>query len=497
MSNSLSKSRFVSGTQCEKKLFFDVYRKDLKPAVAPTQQALFDMGHALGRLAQEVFPNGLDASEGMNGKWSIAIDRTRQWIEKGEPTIYEAAFSIPGGFAALDILHHTQSERWAIEVKSSGGVKEYHITDASFQYYVMKKAGFPPDKVFLMHVNSDYIKQGPLSPSELFHLEDITDQVLANQPAVALKHTELLNMLNRGEEPQKQIGPHCNDPFDCDYKSHCWAGLPAKNVFDLYSARGKDWELYKKGIHALTDIPDNYELNHRQRLQVRGIKLGESHIDLDNIKEFLVGIQGPLYFFDFETINPVIPVLNATSPFEQTPFQYSLHETDIDGQLVAHKEFLADPASFTNPSATDPRRSLIEQLKKDIGPNGSIIAYNAAFEIGVLKRLAIAFPEHESFLESIIDRFVDLLIPFRKAWYYLPAMGGSASIKDVLPAIAPEFSYKDLPINNGGQASETFLLMINDGVKEDHAKIRTDMLAYCERDSLGMVIIYRHLRELS
>jgi len=110
--------------------------------------------------------------------------------------------------------------------------------------------------------------------------------------------------------------------------------------------------------------------------------------------------------------------------------------------------------------------------------------------------LAIAFPEDKEFLDGLIIRFVDLLIPFRKAWYYKPEMGNSASIKSVLPAIAPKFSYKDLKISNGGLASNTFLSMILNKFEEDEAEARKNLLAYCERDTLGMVVIWKHLMEL-
>jgi len=136
------------------------------------------------------------------------------------------------------------------------------------------------------------------------------------------------------------------------------------------------------------------------------------------------------------------------------------------------------------------------QLKADIKETGSIIAYNAPFEVSVIKGLAALFPEEKEFLEDLNTRFVDLLIPFKKAWYYLAEMGSSASIKYVLPAIAPEFSYNDLEINNGGMASETFLAMIENPNDEANAITRINLLKYCKRDTEGMVVIYKHLLDI-
>ena len=494
--STLSKSRFVSGNQCEKKLYFDVYNRELKPAVSEQQQALFDSGHRVGLLAQQVFPDGKDASLNMNGDWSLVIERTKQWIEEKVTTIYEATFSVPGGFAALDILHHTDGERWAIEVKSSTSVKDYHLTDLSFQYFVMKKAGYAPDKLFLMHINTKYIKQGGIDPTQLFHLEDITEKVLANQVNVEQKHAALIQMLDANVEPQIKIGKHCGSPFACDYMNHCWAHLPENNIFNLNNARGKDWKLYGQGIYALNDVPDNFPLNKKQELQVNGVKHNSQHIDLAKIKNFLKPIEAPLYFFDFETINSGIPVLDGTRPFEQVPFQYSLHITDLAGNIIAHKEFLARPEDFLDSTKPDPRLQLIRQLKNDIGSKGTILAFNAPFEISILKALSQSFPEEKGFIDSLVTRFIDLLIPFKSGWYYKPEMGASASIKSVLPAIAPEFSYVDLEIGNGGMASKTFHAMIENSFIGDINATTKHLLAYCERDTEGMVVIYRHLNEL-
>ncbi len=490
---TLSKSRFLSGNQCSKKLYFDVFRKELKPQVNEQQQALFDSGHRIGELAKGVFSNGKDATFEMYGDWNLAIDRTRQWIEEGLQTIYEATFSVPGGFAALDILHHQGGERWAIEVKSSTSVKDYHITDASFQYFVMNMAGYPPDKVFLMHINNRYVKQGEIDPSHFFHLEEITERVLANQDFVQQKHAALLHILDQKAEPSVSIGKHCGEPFSCDYTYHCWAHLPENNIFQLNNSRGKDWTLYNLGIMSLEDVPTDFPLNHRQTLQIEGVKHNSSHIDNLKIHEFLEKFEGPLYFFDFETINPAIPVLDGTKPFQQVPFQYSLHITDKLGEIQEHREFLADPNDFSETPCIDPRKQLILQLKREIGPKGSIVAYNAAFEISILKSLSKVFSEEKDFIDDLVSRFVDLLVPFKKGWYYTPEMGSSASIKSVLPAMTPEFSYSDLEIGNGGLASNTFLSMVENQFSGLKDKTKLDLLAYCERDTKGMVVIYKKL----
>jgi len=492
----LSKSRFVSGAQCEKKLFFDAYREDLKPPTTEAKQAIFDTGHTVGALAQQAYPGGMDASEYINGDWDIALNRTKQWLTESIQTIYEATFSTAGGFAALDILHHHNGERWAIEVKSSGSIKDYYITDASYQYYVMKQAGFTPDKMFLMYIDKDYIKKGEIDPIYLFKIEDITEKVIKNQKAVEKKQSQLLAMLNAKVEPTCKIGKQCSYPFDCDYKHYCWAHLPENNVFDLYLSGEKGWELYQKGIYSITDIPDDTFKSVRQRVQIKGTNNNEVLVDNERLNEFLSTFTAPLYFFDFETINPTLPVLDGTNPFQQVPFQYSLHVTDIEGQITDHREFLARPEDFRDEGAVDPRRKLLDQLKKDIPSEGTIIAYYASFEISRLKELAEVFPEENDYIDSLIARVVDLLVPFKVGWYFAPSMKGSNSIKSVLPAIDPSYSYKDLEITNGTDASDIYLSMVMGEYKGDYMETSKDLLAYCKRDSEGMVVIYKYLKSI-
>jgi hypothetical protein len=491
----ISKSRFVSGIQCSKKVYFDVYRKDLKPIISDQQELLFSTGHEIGRLAQKAFPNGKDASPESYYDFTPSINQTKQWINDGVETIYEAAFSSNDVLAALDILHQTKNERWAIEVKSSSELKDYHLSDASLQYWVMSSSGFKPDKFFLMHINTAFVKKGEINPNDFFTLVDITNQVIEKQLWVEENIEHLKKVLSFKEAPIVEIGKHCNSPFSCDYIHHCWEKIPEQSVFNLYSPKGLDWKLYKQGIVKIIDIPEGVSLNHRQILQVEGQKKATSYIDKINISAFLSTLKFPLYFFDFETIFPALPILDGTRPFQQVPFQYSLHIKQDSNSTLQHKEFLANPIDFQYGSSVNPLKALIEQLKLDFLSSGSIMAYNASFEIDVLKKLSIAFPEDKEFIDDIISRFVDLLIPFRSAWYYKPEMGASASIKAVLPAIAPEFSYKDLEISNGGLASNTFLNMITNKFNGDEAKVRESLLKYCERDTLGMVIIWEELKK--
>ena len=474
--------------RCDKKLWFDFYRKDLKPEVDDQTQTVFDLGHRIGLLAQEMFPNGKDATPEDYSDLKPSIENTKKWISEKVETIYEATFSAKNTFCMLDILHRKDDEVWAIEVKSSTSVKDYHSTDASLQYFVMKNAGFALDRFFMMYINNQYVKQGEIT-NELFTLTDITEQVLANQDWVGENLDRLLKMLEMEQEPVVEIGGHCSSPFGCDYAHHCWKHVPEYSVFNLYRGGKKGWNLYEQDILKIEDIPDDFALTHFQNLQRNGLKNDETYLDKIAIKNIISPWKFPLYFFDFETIFPAIPVLDGTRPYQQVPFQYSLHILEEDGKLT-HKEFLANPKDFSN--GENPLKQMIEQLKKDFGNTGNIVTYNQSFEVGRLNDLAKFFPEDADFLHQLVDRIVDLLPVFQGGHCYFPAMKNSASIKSVLPAIAPDFTYENLEIQDGGSASSLFHESIENGNFTEE-NLRGNLLKYCERDTLAMVIIYRFL----
>ena len=488
---NLSKSKFVSGIQCEKKLWFDFYQKDLKPEIDDQTQAVFNLGHRIGTLAQEMFPNGKDATPENYSNLKPSIENTKKWISEKVETIYEATFTAKNAFCMLDILHREQDEVWAIEVKSSTSVKDYHFTDASLQYFVMKNAGLAPDRFFMMHINNQYVRQGEIT-SEIFKLTDITEQVLANQDWVAENLDRLLKMLEIEQEPVVEIGGHCSSPFGCDYAHHCWKHVPEYSVFNLYRGGKKGWNLYEQNILKIEDIPDDFALTHFQNLQRNGLQKDETYMDQLAIKNLISRWEFPLYFFDFETVFPGIPVLNGTRPYQQVPFQYSLHILEEDGKLT-HKEFLANPEDFSN--GEDPLKKMVEQLKNDFGTKGNIVTYNQSFEVGRLNDLVKFFPEDADFLLNLVDRIVDLLPVFQGGHFYFPAMKNSASIKSVLPAIAPDFTYENLEIQDGGSASSLFHQSIENGNFTDE-NLRENLLKYCERDTLAMVIIYQFLVDL-
>lgn len=492
--HTISKSRYLSGYQCLKKLYIEKHHPDMKPAVSLTRQALFDQGTAVGELARRYFAGGQDATPESYYDFGPSIANTARWIEGKEPVIYEAAFQSDGVLAALDILVLSNGDYLAVEVKSTTEVKDYHVIDGSLQYWVMRECGITPDKFYLMHINNKYVRQGDLDIEQLFTLTDITDQVKALQDEVPVRIEEMKTALQQDAWPEVDIGSHCSSPFSCDFTGHCWQHVPDESVFGLSRLRSdKAWAYYQQGILAIADLPEDHRFSERQRMQIAGVRHGSQTLKPDRIKAWISELKYPLYFFDFETINPGIPLYDNSRPYQSLPVQYSLHVVDSQDSVPRHHEFLPD-------FKEDPRPALIRQMIANLGEEGDIVAYNVGFEKGKIKDLAKDFPEYADKLHAISERFVDLAIPFMKGWYYTPEMQGRYSIKYVYPAIIhnAEVSYSSLAISNGEDASVYLKALAEGRVKpEDVESLRKDLLAYCKLDTQAMVDIWLKLHAVS
>ena len=483
----LSKSQYIRGLQCHKSLWLYKNRPELRDMPDREQELLFNTGHTVGELAKELFPNGIEVKfDASNSKGMI--NRTKELISAGTEVIYEATFSENGIFAMADILVK-KADGWDMyEVKASTSVKSYHLDDAAIQWYALSKA-IKLNRAYIVHINNQYVREGELNVEELFSVEDITDLVQDGQFSIEPNLEEMENVLS-GDIPNIDIGVQCDDPFSCDFSSHCWKHIPTPSVFNLYwMNKSKKFEMYYEGIVAYEDIPADYSLNDTQRLQVETSKTREPYIDKKIIKDFLETIQYPINFFDFETFQNAIPRFNDQRPYQQIPFQYSLHILHQDGTLE-HKEFLGDENS-------DPRKDLIEHMLEDITATGSIIAYNQSFEMSRIRELASYDESRKDELLALNERFIDLIIPFRNRGYYHPDFNGSFSIKSVLPALFPddpELDYKKLgSIQNGSDAMDTFanLHLLKDKSQID--EIKKDLLAYCRLDTLAMLRIWEKL----
>jgi len=484
----LSKSRFIKGLQCHKALWLQTNRPELKAETTPQQQAVFDTGHDVGLLAQQLFPGGVEVPfEGV--KLSEQIRQTRELIESGAETIYEAAFSYDNVFVKADIMHRVNG-RWRMgEVKSSTQAKEVYINDASVQYYVITGCGIPLESAGLVLIDTDYVRMGDVEPDKLFTWVDITAEVLDRQGMVPDEIRRQREML-LASEPVIDIGPHCSDPYACDFQDYCWAHIPSPSVFDFADiGKPNPFALYRQGIIRMEDTPRD-TLGWRQELQLDGHLNRSMVVDAKAVKEFLTTLTYPLCFLDFETTYmTAVPLFDGTSPFQQVPFQFSLHIQDTATADARHIEFLHD-------GIDDPRKAFLQALLAGLPHNACVLTWNKAFERKILRALAEQFPQHRNRIGSILENMVDLMAPFRSKQIYHWQFDGSYSIKAVLPALVPELSYGDLTISDGGAAASAWLALRATSDAAEKEQIRKYMLAYCHLDTLAMVRILDKMREM-
>lgn len=491
MNYRLSKSTFIRGLQCEKSLYLYKHHYSLKDPTSPSLQAVFDQGTNIGLLAQELFPNGVDASPENHFKMVESVGKTLDFISQGQTIIYEATFVYNDVLAALDILAKDDDGWKAYEVKSSTKVSDTYVKDAAIQYYTITNSGIELKDISIVYINNQYVKNGEIDINEIFNIESVLDDVLEFLPRIPNEVRRLKNVIESSEIPQVDIGPHCSDPYDCDFKGTCWKHIPEYSVFDISRLNSdKKFDLYNKGVVTLDQIDlSQVDLTPNQVLQVQSELSGSTHIDIDEIRNFTNGLNYPLFFLDFETIGPAVPIYDGSRPYQQLVFQYSLHIRETSTSEIEHREYLADPTE-------DPRIGFIEHLIQDCCGSGDILVYNIGFERGKLNDLIDAFPEYSNELRGIVNRLKDLMAPFQQKWYYTPEMRGSYSIKSVLPALIPELSYNDLDIKEGSTASNTFLSMVNGTFEGDVEKTRKQLLEYCKMDTQAMVKILDVLNQV-
>jgi hypothetical protein len=482
----LSKSIFLRGLRCYKSLYLHKYQPELRDEVPEFQNSLLESGMDVGMYARKLFPDGIEIPfDGM----SIAeqIDKTEKAIDAGATTLYEAAFNYDDVFIKADILHKGKGGWEIYEVKSSTSVKDYHPEDIAVQYYVIKGIGLPVSKACLAHINNQYVRNREIEVDELFAIVDLTDSVIEKQDFIKDEIEKMRDIL-KGSMPDIDIGDHCSEHYDCDFKGHCWKHIPENSIFSIESNWIDKFSYYRQGIVHFEDLPMN-ELNNKQRMYVEAFLEKKDFVEREGVENFLSALWYPMYFLDFETFYTPIPLYDGIRPYQQIPFQYSLHYIENKGANPKHSEYVAAPNC-------DPRKELLEKLLAEIPTNACVIVYNQTFEKGVLKGLAEAFPAYADWIVPFIENIRDLMVPFRRKALYHWQMYGSHSIKAVLPALIPELSYEGLEIADGGMAMDAYFQMCGSKDHEEIEKIRASLLEYCRLDTLAMVRILERLYKL-
>ena len=496
MNTGLSKSKYVTFCTCPKALWLKTY----KPEVEVRDQSLesrFEVGNQVGDLAMQYFGNFVEVTttdkDGKLDSQSMII-KTEEAISKGTDVICEASFSYDGNYCAVDILKKNKDGYDIYEVKSSTKVNEVYLKDIAYQKWVLEKCGIKIKNVHIMHIDNSYVFDGKLDLKKFFKKVLLNDEISSYYDDVTNNELNAKRILQSNIEPNDKIGIQCFDPYNCGFFEYCTKGIKTPNVFDLYKiSKGKATEYYNNGITTFEQMEDE-KLNNIQKMQIDCELNNKEVIDKNGIKEFLNKITYPLYFLDFETMMPAIPMYKGTHPYQFITFQYSLHYIEKKGGDLRHKEILGDPK-------VNPMEELAKQLVKDIPKDVCVLSFNMNFEKGRIKEMAEMYPNLKEHLLNIHDHIIDLIEPFRAGYYYNKLMNGSFSIKKVLPALFPDdpsLNYSNLSgsVHNGGEASDIFPKMKNMS-KEEYEKARESLLEYCKLDTYAMVKVLEKLYEVA
>ena len=446
----LSKSTFMYGCQCPKRLFLHKFKPELCNEEDEQQTAIFAAGTDAGILARDLFKGGFDATPPNPYSYHISIAQTAEQIANGQTVIYEAAFQYDGVMCAVDILVKEEDGWHAYEVKGTNSLKPQHQDDAALQYYVLSKSGLPLNDFSVVHFNKEYVRFGAIDVQQLFKAASVKEYAVAQEQFIASKIDELKTVLANKEEPIIEPGDFCFKPYECNFTGHCRSGLTIEQ---------KEIPYFKPYIG------DVYLLAFKDQLTY------------------------PLYYIDFETVMYGVPEFDYSSPYQQIPFQFSAHIVRKPGAKPYHFAYLGN-------GADDPRPEFIKELIKSVSGTGSVIVYNAAFERGCLNKLAANFPEYATELHAISNRMLDLMAPFRSKAISFHEFGGSYSLKKVLPILAPKLKYSDLDIQEGGTASFVYAQLKHQDEETQNLQ-RKQLLDYCHLDTLAMVEIMKWINKIT
>lgn len=496
---TISKTIFLDFLYCSKNVWLKLYKPELLEhfALSEFEKHLLEQGNEVESYARNLFPGGVEVVE----TGEEACRETVRYMSAKVPAIFQATFIVDGFITRNDALvWDSEHNRWDMyEVKGTNSVNENtqdhnHIDDLTFQASVLRRANIPVGRYFLVHLNKEYVRSGDLDTKALFIIEDETEKVVERLSSMEERMEAAKAYLVSDKEPTGEC--------ECVYQgrsNHCATfqysnpEVPEYSIHDISrvgASKAKLRTLVERKIYNINDIPDDMEFSEIQQNQIMAHRRGKSILDMDGIAEELEKLSFPLYFLDYETFAPAIPVFDGYRPYQWIPFQLSLHVLRVpDGELV-HIEYLHSETS-------DPSGNIAGLLEENIHQGGTVITWNKSFEAGVNRELGLRLPAYAGAMDSINNMLYDLQDVFKKQHYVHPGFKGSTSIKKVIPAIAPDLDYAGLGIQGGAEASNAWWTMVSPATSvEEREKIAHDLKIYCGRDTYNMYAIWKHLVEL-
>lgn len=485
----ISKTQLLNGKRCKKALWFQLHAKE--QSKENNNPLKIEIERWVAESAFNLFPQGKRIYAHRKARDEVIKD-SKKAIWGNNNIIFNAGFETEGIFFTCDILEFSHEGNRLYAVKTSNRVKSEHIEDIAYEKFLLKQVGISVEKVFIIHINSDYERGDTLDYSSLFNIEEVTEYMCKFQDDFMDTMKSFSECSKEKKEPYKPLGEYCLKPYVCEFKNICWKDVPQNSIFDVTSlSLDLKFKYFNEGIIGFEQAIGKVKLNDNQRMQILCELKAEEFIDRDKIHNFLNEIRYPLYFLDFETFSSPIPQFEKVRPYEQIPFLYSLHTIETQGGELKQNYFMGHIGK-------DPRRALAESLVNNISSKGSVLVYNKSLEKTVIKDLAFQFQDLSSSLMKIRENIKDMMIIFQRRYYYVRAMKGSHSIKNVLPALFPDehnLNYELLDIKNGEMANNIYTLLPFKS-KEEQKIIQKELVKYCSLDSYAMVRIVEKLKDI-
>lgn len=492
---TLSKSDYLEYRECKKNAWVKIHKPDIYSQFPMSEfdKLIMESGGEVELVARKLFPLGTL----IEGRDAIAQKKTLEHIDHKEPVLFQAVFKKDNFVAAVDVLEYNpDAKSYALyEIKSTNSVdKKSHYHDAAFQVNLLRKFGITIEKIYIIHLNKEYVRSTTLNTSTLFTTTDVTEIVESLCEEVLLEMGFALKYLSQEELP--------NGYCQCIYKgrsAHCTTftyinpEVPKYGVHDISnigSSPKKLAQLIDGSILHIKDIPAHIEFNTKPRNQIDVHKSGSKIVDKEAIARELSSLHFPLYFIDYETYACPIPRFNGFSPHNQIPFQYALYVLDSPEAEPRLLEFL-------HVASDDPSSYFVQSLREHIGEDGSIIVWYQPFESARNNELAIRIPEIKEYIDSLNSRIYDLMDIFKNQYYVDKDFLGKVSIKNILPIMVPKLSYKELAIKEGGGASESWNRLFTDNLSDEEKKeIIQNLKTYCSLDAYAMYAIWNELYKI-
>ena len=486
----LTKSKLLDFRRCPKLLWLEEHNQG-GSELTPEAKARIRAGVQVGDVARRLYDRSGKGTSIVRRVAGVrrALQESAELLRTPQP-LFEAGFSADGAQAFADVMLPMRGAgklAWRlIEVKSASKVKDYHREDVAIQAYIAGAARVPLAAVALAHVDTSWVYPGGEDYRGLLHEEDVTAEAIARKKEVKAWIADAHAVLRKRAEPAICTGAHCTEPWECGYLDYCQSQEPKVKypVTWIPDQRTKALKTHieNNNVTDMRKVPDDL-LNALQRRVKAQTLSGKPYFDAAGAAAALRAHKLPAYFLDFETISFAVPIWKGTRPYETIPFQFSVHRLSSTGKL--------EKDGFLDLSGTDPSRACAEALIRACGERGPVFAYKAGFERTQIQGLATRYPKLKRPLLAIAARLVDLH-PITRDHYYHPNQQGNWSLKNVLPALAPDLRYDQLNgVQDGNMAMEAYRNAIDSATAyAEKSKIERQLREYCGLDTYAMVRIW-------